>query len=316
MNKFDYNDINLIPKKCIVESRSECDTSIQFGPHTFKMPVIPANMSSVINQQLAYTLASEGYFYIMHRFLTDEEQLNFVKNMNLSNLVASISVGVKSTDYDLISAIYNNKLNLNYVTIDIAHGHAETVKNMIAHIKELFPKTFVIAGNVSSIQGVIDLQSWGADAIKVGIASGHSCTTAFATGFGSRNCQASTIMECAQYTKVPIIADGNIVHPADITKAIVLGATMVMAGALFSGCKDSPGEIVMTGDIPTHKKYYGSASQHQSNKSNRIEGTMKYIPYVDRTYLEQMNYLMECLQSSISYGGGNTLKSLNYVQWY
>ena len=76
---FDYNNINLIPKKCIVSSRSECDTSIKFGNYSFKLPIIPANMECVINEQLAEELAKKGYFYVIHRFNIDISK--FIKHM-------------------------------------------------------------------------------------------------------------------------------------------------------------------------------------------------------------------------------------------
>lgn len=312
--KFDYREVNLIPRKCIVDSRSEITTDVIFGKHTFKMPIVPANMSSVINPELAEKLAENGHFYIMHRFLTDEQIMSFVKNMNSKNLITSISVGVKDKDKFIVDQLIDNQLNVDYFTIDIAHGHAESVKNMIAYIKSRYSNTFIIAGNVASEQGIVDLQHWGADAIKVGVAPGKACTTAFMTGFGSRNCQASTVMECARVAKVPIIADGGIEFPGDIAVALTMGATLIMTGALLAGCTDSPGELKFINNEYI-KEYWGSASQHESGKANRIEGTMKLIPYKNKTLLEQYNFLQECLQSSISYGGGNSLEVFNYVRW-
>ena len=72
-NVFDYEDIQLIPNKCIVSSRSECDTSINFGGRTFKLPVVPANMQTIIDENIATFLAENGYFYIMHRFKPEKE---------------------------------------------------------------------------------------------------------------------------------------------------------------------------------------------------------------------------------------------------
>ena len=85
---FDYEDIQLIPNKCIVNSRSECDTTTRFGKHCFKLPVVPANMQTVIDESLAIKLAENGYFYIMHRF-TPETRLQFVQMMNDKGLVKS-----------------------------------------------------------------------------------------------------------------------------------------------------------------------------------------------------------------------------------
>ena len=94
MEVFDYEDIQLIPNRCIVSSRSECDTSIKFGPRTFKIPVVPANMQTVINEELAIWFAENDYFYIMHRF-DEEGRKPFIKMMQDKGLFASISVGIK-----------------------------------------------------------------------------------------------------------------------------------------------------------------------------------------------------------------------------
>jgi IMP dehydrogenase/GMP reductase len=190
--KFDFEQINLIPQKCIVGSRSECNTNVKLGNFTFKMPVIPANMECVINQDLSIKLGKNGYFYIMHRFLTNEEILNFIIGINsLNELVnienkipVSISVGVNQESYDLIdvlSDIWNplrdrtreqSYYNVDFITIDIAHGHATKMEAMIKYIREKLPNIFIIAGNVSTLEAVKDLAEWGADAAKVGISPG------------------------------------------------------------------------------------------------------------------------------------------------
>lgn len=102
MKIFDYEDIQLIPNKCIVESRSECDTSIQFGPRSFKLPVVPANMQTVMNEDLAQWFAENDYFYIMHRF-NEAARIPFIKKMQSNHLFASISVGVKKPSLNLLN---------------------------------------------------------------------------------------------------------------------------------------------------------------------------------------------------------------------
>lgn len=81
MKVFDYEDVQLIPNKCIVNSRSECDTTVTLGKHSFKMPVVPANMQTIIDETIAETLAKNGYFYIMHRF-DEEARVPFIKKCN------------------------------------------------------------------------------------------------------------------------------------------------------------------------------------------------------------------------------------------
>lgn len=310
--KFDYEQINLVPNKCIVDSRSECDTSVKLGKNRFRLPVMPANMECVINEHIARMLSENNYFYVLHRFNID--MISFLRSMNKDNLITSISIGVNDDSYKLIDDICAEELHVDYITIDIAHGHAIKMEKMIKYLKHRLPNTFIIAGNVSSVVAVRDLESWGADAIKVGIGPGSACTTYPATGFGSRNCQASVVYQCSMVSMVPIIADGGIKCPGDITKSIVLGATMVMVGGMLSGLQDSPGDIVEK-DFKTYKEFWGSASAFQSGKTNRIEGTKNLIELKPNTILQELKYLEECMQSSISYAGGNTIEALLNTKW-
>ncbi len=314
---FDYEHINLVPKLCVVGSRSECNTSTTLGKFTFKMPVVPANMECVINEELAEKLALNNYFYVLHRFLTDEQIIDFCKKMKDKSLYTSISVGVNEPSYKLLTTLRTMDIVPDYITIDIAHGHSIKMKAMIEFINTLFvsQRPFIIAGNISTPEAVKDLESWGADASKAGIAGGSACSTYPSTGFGSRGMQAYMIQECAKVTTKPLIADGGIRHPGDISKSIVLGASMCMIGGMFSALKDSPGNVVMGTDGRMYKEFWGSASEHQSGKKDRIEGFKKLNLMQDKTMLEELKYLEECLQSSISYGGGKVLSDLRSVSY-
>ena len=312
--RFDFDDINLIPKKCIVGSRSECDTSVEFGGHTFRLPIVPANMECVIDIDISIKLARNGFFYILHRFYDNDLILNFIEKMNYENLISSISLGVNQDSYDLVEEIINRNLIVNYVTVDIAHGHSVKMEKMLNFLKENLPNTFIIAGNVCTVEAVFDLERWGADAIKVGIGPGSACTTYPTTGFGSRNCQASTIYHCATVANVPIVADGGIKNPGDIAKSLALGATMIMTGGLLSGYADSPGQVVQI-DGKQYKEFWGSASSYQSGKSNRIEGKKNLVDFKDQSIMDGLKHIEECLQSSISYGGGTNLTVFDNIQW-
>ena len=310
-NKFDFDDINLIPRYSTVDTRQECNTNIIIGKHKFNNPIIPANMESVINEELAKSLAKKGYFYIMHRFNIDTKQ--FVINMKEENLITSISIGVNDDSYILIDDLIKSNLIPDYITIDIAHGHCRKMKKMLRYLQENMVDSFIIAGNVASVDGTVDLDKWGVDAIKVGIGPGSACTTYPTTGFGSKNIQAAVVNECASVTKKMVICDGGIKSPADITKAIVMGASLVMVGGMLSAFLDSPGKTVEIEDVK-YKEFYGSASARQGNK-NRIEGTVKLNKMKNTLLIEHMEYLTECLQSAISYGGGIVLDDLKSVKW-
>ena len=170
MEIFDYDNILLLPRKCRVESRSECDAGVELGGRRFRLPVVPANMKTVVDESICVWMAKAGYFYVMHRF--DLDNVAFVRRMREIGVYASISLGVKKPDYDTVDRLAAEGLVPEYITIDIAHGHADSVKNMIAHLKQKLPASFVIAGNVGTPEAIIDLENWGADATKVGIGPG------------------------------------------------------------------------------------------------------------------------------------------------
>ena len=310
---FDFEHINLVPKKCIVASRSSCDTRLHIRDYIFAMPIVPANMECVIDTRIALSLSTTGCFYIMHRF---GDTLKFARFMKSYGQLISISVGVNNDSRDLVKQMYEESIDPHFITIDIAHGHAIKMQTMIRYVHHLFPRTIVIAGNVSTQEGVRDLEEWGADIIKVGIGPGSACTTYPATGFGSRGCQASTIMECARARrneKTLICADGGIREPGDIAKCLVLGADLVMIGGLMSGFVDSPGKPIEK-DGKVYREFWGSASHFQSNKSSRIEGKHVLIEQKPTQLIEYIKYLRECVQSAISYAGGNSLSALRHVE--
>jgi GMP reductase len=312
MEIFDYDKVLLLPRKCRVESRSECDPSMEFGGRKFKLPVVPANMKTVVNEKICLWMAQNGYFYVMHRF--DLDNVRFVRQMKEAGAFASISVGVKQADYEAVDKLAAAGLVPEYVTIDIAHGHADTVKNMIWHLKKKLPDAFVIAGNVGTPEAIIDLENWGADATKVGIGPGKVCITRIKTGFGTGGWQLSALKWCARVATKPIIADGGIREHGDIAKSIRFGATMVMVGSMFAGHEESPGATVEV-DGRLFKEYYGSASDFNKGEYKHVEGKRILEP-VKGKLADTLREMQEDLQSSISYSGGTRLadiRKVNYV---
>jgi GMP reductase len=312
MEIFDYDNILLLPRRCRVESRSDCDTSVPFGPRRFKLPVVPANMKTVVDEPITEMLAREGYFYVMHRF--DLDSLAYARSMRSKGLLVSLSVGVKPADYALVDQLAAEGIGADYLTIDIAHGHAESVQRMIGHIKEKLPASFVIAGNVGTPEGVIDLENWGADATKVGVGPGKVCITRLKTGFGTGGWQLSALKWCSRVATKPIVADGGIRHHGDIAKSVRFGASMVMVGSLFAGHEDSPGQTVEV-DGKLFKEYYGSASDFNKGEYRHVEGKRILEPVKGRL-ADTLREMREDLQSSISYAGGTQLtdlKRVNYV---
>ena len=312
MEIFDYDNILLLPRKCRVESRSECNASVMLGNRSFRIPVVPANMKTVINEALCVWMAQNGYFYVMHRF--DLDNLKFVRSMKAQGVYASISLGVKQPDYDTVDQLVAEGLAPDYITIDIAHGHADTVQKMIGYLKKKLPDAFVIAGNVATPEAVIDLENWGADATKVGIGPGKVCITKMKTGFGTGGWQLSALKWCARVATKPIIADGGIREHGDIAKSIRFGATMVMMGSMLAGLEESPGQTVEV-DGKLFKEYYGSASDFNKGEYKHVEGKRILEP-IKGNLEGTLREMEEDVQSAISYSGGTRLmdiRKVNYV---
>ncbi|MBA4193836.1 MAG: GMP reductase [Comamonadaceae bacterium] len=312
MEIFDYDNVLLLPRQCRVDSRSQCDTSVELGARRFRLPVVPANMKTVVDEPICVWMAQHGYFYVMHRF--DIDNLQFVRDMHARGLYASISLGVKDPDKATVDQLAAEGLVPDYITIDIAHGHATSVRDMIAHIKQKLPASFVIAGNVATPEAVIDLENWGADATKVGVGPGKVCITRLKTGFGTGGWQLSALKWCARVATKPIVADGGIRCHGDIAKSIRFGATMVMIGSLFAGHEESPGRTVEL-DGERFKEYFGSASDFNKGEYRHVEGKRILEPIKGRL-ADTLTEMEQDLQSSISYAGGTRLmdvRRVNYV---
>lgn len=322
MKSLFYDNIYLVPRYSELNSRAQADTSVNFLGKSFKLPIIPSNMESVIDEKLAHWFSENDYFYIMHRF--NVHVYNFLWNsQNWKTISISCGVNENTTEFEMLTLAARAKLRIDYITIDVAHGHHKKVKERIQWLKEVFPKTKVIAGNVATPEATEALLEWGADAIKAGIGTGSICTTKMQTGFSFpifsciQNCANGSYLAYndknipykKQYKKGPIIADGGVKHIGDIAKAIRAGATMVMCGGLFASCIDSPAKIK-----DGKKIYYGSTSFEAKKENHHIEGKSIEIPF-DVTVADRMEEIRMALQSSISYAGGNKLQDLTKVDY-
>ena len=248
----------------------------------------------------------------MHRF-DEAARIPFVKKMQAQSLIASISVGVKDYEYAFIDALKTENAVPEFITIDIAHGHSDSVIRMIRYIKEVIPETFVIAGNVGTPEAVRELENAGADATKVGIGPGKVCITKVKTGFGTGGWQLAALRWCAKAARKPIIADGGIRTHGDIAKSIRFGASFVMIGSLFAGHEESPGQTI-TKDGELYKEYFGSASEYQKGEKKNVEGKKILVPHKGALQ-DTLTEMQQDLQSSISYAGGRDLESLTKVDY-
>ena len=176
----------------------------------------------------------------------------------LGRLRVGAGVGVTADTLERVKTLEQSGVDV--VVIDTAHGHSKGVIEMLKKIKKEFPKLEVIVGNIATAEAAKDLVKAGADAVKVGIGPGSICTTRVIAGVGFP--QFSAVYEVAKAIKglgVPVIADGGIRHTGDIPKALAAGASSVMAGSLFAGVEESPGETIIL-DARKYKTYRGMGS--------------------------------------------------------
>lgn len=195
-------------------------------------------------------------------------------------LLAGAAVGVTKDALERIEAL--KRVKVDVIVVDTAHGHSVGVLDAVRRYKSEFPELQIIAGNVATPEGTVDLIRAGADAVKVGIGPGSICTTRVVTGVGCP--QVTAIMRCAEAAKefgVPIIADGGIKYSGDITKALAAGASVIMAGSLFAGTEESPGEEVLY-EGRRYKEYRGMGSLGAMDAGSKDryfqEDVKKYVP--------------------------------------
>ncbi len=197
-----------------------------------------------------------------------------------NRLLVGAAVGITNDMFDRVDALV--KANVDVITVDTAHGHSKNVISSIKNIKEKYPDIQIIAGNIATAEAAHDLIEAGADAIKVGIGPGSICTTRVVTGIGVP--QITAIINCVEEAKkhnIPVIADGGIKYSGDITKALACGASVVMAGSLFAGTEESPGETILF-EGRQYKEYrgMGSLAAMKDGSGDRYfqTNTKKYVP--------------------------------------
>ncbi len=176
----------------------------------------------------------------------------------LGRLVVGAALGVSADLHERLDALIN--VSVDVVVIDTAHGHSRGVLNAVRDVKTRYPNLQVIAGNVATGEGALALANAGADAVKVGVGPGSICTTRIVAGIGVP--QLTAVYEAGLALKgknIPIIADGGVRYTGDIPKAIAAGASCVMAGSLFAGVEESPGETIIL-DGRKFKLYRGMGS--------------------------------------------------------
>jgi IMP dehydrogenase len=186
---------------------------------------------------------------------------------NLGRLRVGAAIGVGKDALARAEALV--AAHVDMLVIDTAHGHSQSVLDMVRRIRRQFQDVDLIAGNVATGEATDALIALGVDAVKVGIGAGSICTTRIVAGIGVP--MITAVAECARAAaphKIPVIADGGIRYSGDITKAIAVGASAVMIGSLFAGTDESPGEMILY-QGRSFKEYRGMGSLGAMRRGSR-----------------------------------------------
>jgi IMP dehydrogenase len=214
---------------------------------------------------------------------------------------------------------------VDILVVDSSHGHSQAVMDAVKKIKAKFSPVPLVAGNVATKQGTLDLIKAGADCVKVGVGPGSICTTRVVIGAGVP--QITAILDCAEAARehnIPIIADGGIRYSGDIAKALAAGANAVMIGSLFAGTEESPGETILF-EGRTFKSYRGMGSieamkaggkdryfqEHQLEAKKLVpEGIEGRVPYKGNLS-ESVYQLIGGLKAGMGMCGAKNIKELS-----
>ncbi|ADY51705.1 inosine-5'-monophosphate dehydrogenase [Pseudopedobacter saltans DSM 12145] len=237
------------------------------------------------------------------------------------------AVGVTTDTLERVEALV--KAGVDVITIDTAHGHSKGVIDKLKEVKAKFPELDVIAGNIATGAAAKALVEAGADAVKVGIGPGSICTTRIIAGVGVPQLYAVyEVAKALKGTGVPLIADGGIKQTGDIAKAIAAGASTIMAGSLFAGVEEAPGETIIY-EGRKFKSYRGMGSveaMEQGSKDRYFqdveadikklvpEGIVGRVPYKG-TLAEVMHQYIGGLRASMGYCGAKDIPALQEAQF-
>ena len=326
-----FDDVMIVPTYSEIRSRKEPDTkSFVTNNIELEVPIISSPMDTVTGAKMAFTMGSNGGLGILHRFMPKEEQALAVEGILRSNAeitgpkLAKIvpAIGIGRSEKQRFNYLYERfKDSLSAVAIDIANGDSSYMIEMIKWVDQKTSGNIpIIAGNVATGEGFIRLAEAGASAIRVGIGGGSICKTRIMTGIGIPT--LASVIDCysaresdGDYDDVSIIADGGIRYPADFVKSLAAGADAVIAGRIFAGTIESPGEVISL-DGRRVKVYRGMASKEvQDDKRGGLkpgtcaEGVSTHIPLKGKAY-----YILDefCggLRSAMTYTNSYNLSDL------
>ncbi len=242
-------------------------------------------------------------------------------------LRVAAGVGVTSDVFDRVEALVN--AGVDAIVIDTAHGHSKGVIDTLKEAKKRFSEIDIIVGNIATGEAALALAEAGADAVKVGIGPGSICTTRVIAGVGVPQLSAIfEVSEALKGTDIPVIADGGIRYSGDIVKALAAGANTIMAGSLFAGVEESPGETIIFNGRK-FKSYRGMGSLEAMEKGSKDryfqdmeddikkmvpEGISARVAFKGSLY-EVIYQMIGGLRAGMGYCGAHTISELHKAKF-
>lgn len=319
--KLDFIDVLIRPKRSVLKSRSEVllERELKFK-HTqtiwHGVPIIAANMDHTGTVNMAKELSSHQLLTALDKFISLEEWEKTIKKHGKVVPYCFLSVGIG--DHDFVNLEKLMKIaEAPFICLDVANGYTERFVSNLEHLRERYPKTVIMAGNVVTGEMSEELILSGADIVKIGIGPGSVCTTREKTGVGYP--QLSAIIECADAAHGlggHVCADGGCATPGDVAKAFAAGADFVMLGGMFAGHDECSGEVIEEHG-KKYKRFYGMSSSEAMERHHGTvadyrasEGRSVNVPYrgpVKNTVLD----ILGGIRSTCTYVGASRLKELS-----
>jgi GMP reductase len=315
--KLDFSNVLILPKRNQYSSRSEVTLErtfkFKYSPYSWSgVPIIVSNMDTTGTIEMALEMQKHKVLTCLHKYYTCEELLA----ASLNKEYYAVSTGINTTDLNNLDKIMQN-LDPKFICIDVANGYMIKLIETCKIIREKYPNKIIIAGNVCTSEGVLELVLHGkVDIVKVGIGSGSCCTTRKQTGIGMP--QLSAVMECADTAHgldAHIISDGGLQVIGDFSKAYGGGADFVMSGSMFAGHNESGGKLIEENG-KTYKIFYGMSSQTAMTtysggvaKYKSSEGKTVKIEHrgpVENTILD----IQGGIRSTMTYIGSKNIKDI------
>jgi IMP dehydrogenase len=311
---YGFDEIAIKQKKNKLNSRLDAKTNSEIIRGVFvDVPMIAANMSTVINADFYEKIISNGAFAILHRAQSVDKLIDEINQVKKTCPWVAASVGIDNDSINISKKLIRTGCNI--IVIDVAHGYSDKTLRLANKIKKFSPSTKIVIGNTTNADIIYECYEF-VDAIKVGIAQGFACETKNTAGCTEK--QFSAVLNFKQISRdfgIPIISDGSIKEPADMVKAIAAGANSIMAGKIFASCPESAAEIELIDDIPK-KVYAGMASRYVQEKwrgglkpGTCPEGGVRYLD-IGESVCKLLERYLGALKSGITYSGATNIASL------